>query len=62
MSDTHKATNIRLEEMTKKIQDHKMEIDKEIEVLKRAVIKMEWESLITHTENAEVSLASRINL
>lgn len=47
--------------MTKKIQDLKMEINKEIEVLKRAVIKMEWESPITHNENTKVSLASRMN-
>lgn len=44
--------------MTKKIHDLKIEIDKEIEVSKKAVIKMEWESPITHIENAEVNLAS----
>lgn len=47
--------------MTKKIHDLKIEIDKEIEVFKKAVIKMEWESPITHIENAEVNLESIMN-
>lgn len=29
--------------------------------MKKAVVKMEWESPITHIENAKVNLASRIN-
>lgn len=47
-----KTTNIRLMEMTKTIQDLRVEFNKEIEALKNTHMKMELKTPVTQLENS----------